>query len=112
MKLRKVLFPSDSRIEWRIKGETNDGHSSQDDDGYHNINVELKAETKEEAVRLFDVKSEEFKQKRVDGSPVYVYFSIYLEMKKGDSVKIIKRTSLVFEKYIREKIVTTKTGRG
>jgi len=113
MKLRKVHFPSDSKIEWQIKGRTNNGHSSQNDDGFEYINTKIKAETKEEAIRLFEAKIEEFKQaKKAGGNTVYIQINISLQFKKGDSVKIIKKVSLLFEKYIREKINTIKTGRG
>lgn len=113
MRLRKVRFPSDSRTEWRIKGWTNDGTSSQDDDGYRNINEALKIETVEEAIRLFEAKIEELKQSTWgDGNRAYERISIALETKRGSVTKTIKKVSLAFEKCVREEVVTFKAGRG
>lgn len=113
MRLRRVSFPPDTRIEWRIKGWTNDGTSSQDDDGYRNVDEELKIKTDEEAISLFEIKIEELKQaKWYNGKRKYERIEISLERHKEDTKKTLKKVCLAFEARVREEVTTYKTGRG
>ena len=114
MKLRKVRFPFDSRTEWHILGRTNDGTSTQDDDGFRNMREELKVETVEEAVKLFEARVEELKQEtRPNGQHTYESIALSLKMKKGGGVvKTVKEVSLLFEKQVREEVITLRAGRG
>ena len=98
MKLRKVHYPLDSEIEWRIKGWLNNGLSTQDDDGYFYIDEELKATTKEEAIRMFDARIEEWKREtwKHNKCNYYERIEVSLQMKKAGIVKIVKKASLMY----------------
>jgi len=113
MKLRKVHYPLDSEIEWRIKGWLNNGLSTQDDDGYIYIDEELEV-TREEAIRIFDARIEEWKREtwKHNKCNYYERIEVSLQMKKAGIVKIVKKASLMYEELICEKVVTTRKGRG
>lgn len=113
MRLRKVRFPSDSRVEWHIDGKMNNGTSSQDDNGDEYIDEALEAKIKEEAIALFDAKVEELKQKKyTNGGTYYEYIEVSLKMVTRSTTRIIKRVSLRFETHVREKTITLRAGRG
>lgn len=91
----------------------NDGTSSQDDDGYYLIDEELKTESAKEAVKLFEARIEELKRAtRSDGNRRYERIDISLEMTKGNTITVIKKTSLAFENCVVEEVITFKPGRG
>jgi hypothetical protein len=93
---------------YEVHGTSNNGASSQDDDGDMEVSYYIGTTNRPQAILLFEEIVKDLQRLGQRGEPKNISFNVRLE----ENGTVIRQANQVYEAVIRESVLTLKRGRG